>query len=241
MMIRTLTRRGGVALALAACLFPLTGCGGSSSSSTAHVRSVDAATNAGTANILINGGSTAGDQTYFSVSPYQFIQGGKTSTFTFTTSVSLPSNPTLPSNSYNIPDGDYFTAYLIGRSDVPVANKTDTTVVTDPRFLQVIAASDSHSTPSGQVSVRVVHGAADAGNVDVYVNGTLTFPNVAYATISSFTNVAPGTVTVQVNPVGSNTALIGPTNVTIQSGQAMTVVATETSTTPTYALQTVQN
>ena len=240
MTIRTQLRWGGAALALAACLTSLTGCGGSSSSNTAHIRSVDAATNAGTANIVINGGSSTADQTYFSVGGYEYIQGGKSSSFTFTTSVSLINNAILPSNSYNLSDGTYYSAYLIGRSDVPVASTSDTTIVTDPRFLQVIVASDSHDTPSGQVSVRVVHAAPDAGNVDVYINGIKTLTSVPYATISSFSNVASGTVTVQVNKTGTSTALIGPkTFSSVPSGHALTLLATEPSTTPTYDIQSI--
>ncbi len=184
---------GGMASAL------VTGCGSSSSSSTARIRGADLSVNGGTTGVLINSTAVGGDLTYNQTSAYNYVGQG-VSTFTFTTTASpagttvtgattgivVPPNPQLQLNN-----GSYYTAYLIGRVDVAPL----TTARADPRFLQTVVTGDKGAAanysaalpyadpPSGQANIRVLNGAPDAGPVDVLISSKAAFTSVAYPTL----------------------------------------------------------
>ncbi len=263
-------RRGGAALALlgtAAMLGAVlsAGCGSTSTTQTARVRVVNLATNAATADVLVNGGAEGGDLTIGEPTAYEYIGQG-VSTFGFTTTATLPTAFVQPpSSTLQLNNGSFYTAYLIGRSDVPsVAGRPS------PRFLQTVVTGDKGAAaaytagtaylapPSGQANVRILNGAPDAGPVDVLVNGKPAFTAVAYpplpivatgsiagtTTAPAVTPVTPyaalpaGTLSVQINAAGTATVLVPATNVSVSAGNAYTLVVTEPTTTPTYRLQT---
>lgn len=259
-------RRGGAALALLGAGTVLgalvsAGCGSTSTEATARLRAVDAATNAGTADILVNSGAAGGDLTFGQTTPYNFIGQGA-STFSFTTTATLPPNiiyPTGPTLTLN--NNSFYTTYLIGRSDVN--GKADT------RFLQAVITGDRGAAanyagtvvyadpPSGQANVRILNGAPDAGAVDVLINGKPGFSAVAYpafptipsgqtnanapAPATTYQAFPAGTLSVQVNAAGTATALVPPTNVPVSGGGSYTIVVTEPAVTPTYGLQTLND
>ena len=264
-------RRSGTALALLALgagWGALTaGCGSTSSnSSTAHVRGVNFATSAPAAvtdDVLVNGAALGGDLAFAQVSPYNYIGSGS-STFSFTTTAILPTNVTIPPRPVlSLSNGNYYTAYLIGRPDVPNVRPA----VPDPRFLQTVVTGDRGAAgnyaatpytdpPAGQANVRILDGAADAGPVDVLVNGSVAFTGVTYPILplpgasnvttgtaatpaTAYRAVPGGTISVQVNEVGTSTVLVPATNVSVSSGNTYTVVVTEPTNAPTYGLSTV--
>lgn len=214
----------------------LAGCGGSSGTSgtsSARVRVFDAATNAGTANILVNGGSGYGNQVFLGTSPYLYLATGA-STFTYTSTL-LPTGAVSTPTTYTLNDGVFYTAYLIGRADVPA---------TDGRYLQVVVANDANTPASGQAGVSVLNAAPDAGSVDVSVNNT-PFPGVAYPTAAkqatAYQSVAAGAVSVTVKAAGTSTVLVPATPLTVAAGQSYTLLVTEPTTAPTYAVTLVPN
>ncbi len=245
------------------------GCGSTSSnSSTAHVRGVNFAASAPAAvtnNVLVNGAALGGDLTFAQVSPYNYIGSGN-STFSFTTTAILPTNVTIPPRPVlALSNGNYYTAYLIGRPDVPNVKAA----TPDPRFLQTVVTGDGGAAanytvatytapPAGQINVRILNGAADAGPVDVLVNGSVAFPAVTYPILpkpgasdvtagaaatpaTTYQAVPGGTISVQVNTAGTSTVLVPPTSVSVSSGNVFTLVVTEPTNAPTYGVSLVSD
>lgn len=75
-------------------------------------------------------------------------------------------------------------------------------------------------------SVRVVHASPAAGNVDVFVDGNKLLSNVAFGTVSNYTNIATGSHRIQVAPVdkGVQSSVIDQTFV-LDAGVPYTVAA----------------
>ncbi len=252
------------------------GCGSSSTSASARIRGADLSVNGGTTGILLNNiGAIGGDLSFGQTSPYNYIGQG-VSSFSFstsgtypvvtasgaTTTVVIPPNPQLQLNN-----GSYYSAYLIGRIDVPPL----TTARADPRFLQVVVAGDKGAAanyitgatgttvtpyadpPSGQANLRILNAAPDAGPVDVLIGGKVAFPAVTYpllplglagnnvaavTPVTAYAAQPSGTLSVQVNAAGTSTVLVPAVNVSVGSGGAYTLVVTEPTIAPTYSLAT---
>lgn len=242
------------------------GCGSSSTDATARIRAADVATNAATAGVLINGGAEGGDLSFGQVTSYEYIGQGD-STFGYTTTAVLPTGYVIPpSPTLTLNNNSHYTAYLIGRSDVLAVG-----LKANPRFLQTVITGDRGAAanyasgaayadpPSGQANVRILNGAVDAGAVDVFINGgskpafaAVVYPalpalnattNVALAVTpaTSYLAVPGGTISVQVNAAGTSTVLLPPTNVSVSGGSVYTLVFTEPTIAPTYALTLVSD
>src|SRR4051794_3369200 len=79
---------------------------------------------------------------------------------------------------------------------------------------------------AAQSWIRVMHDSPDASNVDVYVDGTPVFENVAYATTSSYKALASGQHRVQVTPAGKSADdSVIDINVDLTRGKPYTVLA----------------
>jgi hypothetical protein len=268
-----LLRRRGMAapilLGMAGLLGALSaGCGSSSSSATARIRGIDLSVNGGTTGVLVNLTAVGGDLGFGQTSPYNYVGQG-ISTFGFTSSA--PTSPTTvagivtgavipPNAQLQLNNGSYYTAYLIGRADVPPA----TIASADPRFLQTVVAGDKGAAvnyltvpysnpPSGEANIRILNAAPDAGPVDVVIGGKTAFTSVAYPVlppgvtgndvpavnpVTAYSALPSGTLSVQINAAGTSTVLVPPTNVSVSGGQAYTIAVTEPSITPTYGLNT---
>lgn len=233
--------------------FALAGCGGTSgSNNSARIRAVDVAVNAQTANILVNSASANGDQMAFTstaVSPYLYIAGNRSSSFSYTTTALIPSGATPPAGpTLTLNNNQFYTVFLFGRSDVPV-HGTAFTGATDARFLQIVVTDDTHAAPAaGHASVRVVDAAPDAGAVDVNVGGALLSPaygNLTYQTPNRnflpapYVDVPAGTTSVSVMHTGTATPVVASTSVSVSAGKSYTLIITEPTTTPTFGLQTI--
>ena len=254
-----LRRRRSAALGLLLLAGALaTGCGSTSTSSTAHIRGVDLAVNAGTAGILVNNTALGGDLSFGQVSTYNFVGQG-VSTFGLTTSVSVPTTTVTgttvsavipPSTTLQLNNDSYYTAYLIGRVDVAPL----TAVRADPRFLQTVVAGSKGAAanyqptatgaagatyadpPSGQANIRILNGAPDAGPVDVLIGGTPAFTAVTYPLLPLGINtVTVGTTTTArtvpaVNPVTAYTPLpSGTLSVQVNAAGTSTVLVPPTN------------
>ena len=271
-------RRGKTApilLGLGSVLAALSaGCGSSSTSATARVRGADLSVDGGTTGVLVNSTAVGGDLTFGQTSPYNYV-GQSSSNFSFSTSVppatttvtGAPTTGVFPPNArLQLNNGSFYTAYLIGRVDV----KPLTAIKPDPRFLQTVVTGDKGAAavytagmtglaavayanaPSGQVNVRVLNAAPDAGAVDVLIGGKVAYPAVAYPAplpgaagknvdalvpVTPYTAQPSGTLSVQINAAGTSTVLVPPTTVSIGGG-ALTLIVTEPTITPTYGLTT---
>ncbi len=251
-----LSSRGRAALTASLPVLPLfvplllTGCGGTGggNNSTAHIRTVDAAPNTGTSNIIVNGEAPAGDQQYFqyagqssqSASPYYYIKPQDGVSLTYTTNTGLASGASPGTNNVNLSDGQSYTAFLIGRPD------TYNSSPSDPRFLQVVVPAQRAGGTGGQATLRVLDAAPDAGftttttttagvTTTVYNAGAITvnvgsgasavtFSSVGYATASNYQTLPTGSVPVTVS-VGGTTIETG--SVSLSSNSVYTLVIAE--------------
>lgn len=210
----------------------LAGCSGSSSDSSgnAEVRVVNACSNGGSSTVSVNGSSISSNQNYFSASSYN-SKGGGTSSLSF--SLSNNSSISYPAAIQNFLAGNFYSLILVGRADI--------TSPSDPRYPTLIVASDTFTTPStNQASVRFIHAAPDAGNVDVLINGTTALTNIAYKSIGSYISEPSGNVTFQYNQTGTSTALVSSQTIGLSAGHVYTfyiVEPTVTTTPPVYGLQ----
>ena len=213
---------GQAVLALIGVTGFIAGCGGSSSSSSvAHIRTLNDTTNGDAVTVIVNTASVISNQPLNGPAPpYLFINTG-TSTFSYISYVnSNSSTSTLPSsaNPYNttaqINSGVYYTAYATGRPDL-------VTPITSPipyGAMQTVVYPDTHSLPSaGNVNLRFFNGAPDAntstnlGAVDFYLdNGAKPIiTDVPFAGISGFATTVPsGTHQIEAYQAGSKTNLV---------------------------------
>ncbi len=218
-------QRWGLAALAALGTLAVTGCGSSSSDSTARIRSADYAVNGNTANVTVNTAINGGDLSKGQSTPYNFIGNGL-SDFGFVTTATLPADIATigspPNSRLQLSNGSFYSAYLIGRADV--RGKLDQrflqTVVTGDRSAAAIYSGSVAYTapPSGQANVRVLNAAPDAGftapntvgAVDVLINGKVAYSAVAYPPLL----IATGTAT-------SGTVAYAPAAVPVTPYQAV--------------------
>lgn len=86
-------------------------------------------------------------------------------------------------------------------------------------------AAPALAQDAGEAQVRVAHLAADAPNVDVYVNGEPALTDVPYTTISDYLPLPAGTQQVTVYATGDTTKPVIDTPVELAAGGAYTVAA----------------
>ena len=199
-----LRRRGmAAALLLGAAGVLSAGCGSTSSRSTAHIHGTDLSVNGGTTGVLVNLTAVGGDLSFGQTSAYNYVGQGL-STFSFTTSASIPTTTVAgiaatgdvipPNSQLQLNNDSYYSAYLIGRADVMPLTITRP----DPRFLQTVVAGNKGAAanyqtgapsttvtlysdpPSGEANIRILNAAPDAGPVDVLIGGKPAFTSVAY-------------------------------------------------------------
>ena len=61
----------------------------------------------------------------------------------------------------------------------------------------------ANTLASTDARIRVAHLSPDAPNVDIWVDGTLTYENVAFEEVTDYVALPPGSYLVQVEPTGS--------------------------------------
>ncbi len=241
----------GTAAGLSVAALFISGCGGSSlSPNVSRIRAYDGATGTtAQAAIYINNGSANGDQNYEQVTPYLYVNSGA-STFAWAVN-GLTGGATTPFPA-NLNAGTAYSAILLGRADEQFGTSSP---------ILDITADDQTAPPSGDSRYRLIHDAPDAGAVDVYINGQkeksgYAYPGTTVVGVSQvqlgegtpftlqqfgYSNVAAGSVKVQVNEAGTNTIVAGPTNFSVTAGSRYTFLLLEPTTTPTptYTLQQI--
>ena len=255
--------RAAAALSLLTVSILLTGCGGGGAignTSTARLRSLDAAVNPGnTADILVNGAANYGDQTYFGAannliaSPYNYIgpQNGVALSY-YLPNQTLPSGAAASSNTGNITTDNYYTAVLIGSYSANYA-----ATPTDPRVLQTVLLPPRSAPTANSATLRVMNAAPDIGFSSV-LNGTTssytigsvtiaigspavtTFSSITYGTVSLYQTLPPGTYPVTVTQLGSGGGPVTTTttSITVAGNTVYTLYLTEPTASPlTYDLK----
>lgn len=101
--------------------------------------------------------------------------------------------------------------------------------------IKLLDYEDDNRSVATAARLRVIHGASQAPNVDVYLveqgagigNSDPVLTDVPYEASSGYLDVAEGDYEVIVTPTGTGTAAIGPVNVSLLAGGVYTVVARE--------------
>jgi hypothetical protein len=148
---------------------------------------------------------------YKTVTPYREVEGQRY-TFRLRPAGMAQAEP-LASNSEGLDDGDYYTV-------VAVPGDGETAVL---RVLE-----DDFSWPAtGKARVRVVHAAADAGEVDLFADGrTELFDGIDFQSVSDYDEIDPWTGALQVRAQGEDAPLATAANVRFEAGKVYTVVVT---------------
>ncbi len=93
--------------------------------------------------------------------------------------------------------------------------------------LNAIFSADDPAGNMGGARVRVVHASPDAPAVDVWVDGTRVFENIAFEDITDFAEVPAGSYNVQVVPAGETMPVVIEADLTLDAMTDYTVVATD--------------
>jgi uncharacterized surface protein with fasciclin (FAS1) repeats len=147
-----------------------------------------------------------------------------------------PSLGTLAGSNvqFNLTDG-VFTVNNVGISDVDNVASNGIIHVIDGVILPRAAAS------AFPANVRVAHVAADAPNVDVYVNFQPVLTDVPFNAISDFLTLPAGVYNIAVAPTGTSIgdAVIGPVDVPLAPNTWTTIAATGTIANGTLGAQVI--
>lgn len=198
-------------LACFAALLLAAACGGTDH---ARLRVVHGSPDAPAVDVLVDGNKVVSGATYKQSSGYLTVDSGARKIEVRATGTSTDAISATPSFAAN----------------------TDTTIIAANKLASIepLVLQDDNSTPaSGNVKVRLVHGAPSAPSVDIYVTapgaalGTPTLANVPFKAVSQYLSVPAGSYEIRVTPAGSQTVVIDSGTVPLVAGQIRTVIAVD--------------
>ena len=211
--------KGLAGITAASALILAAGCNGGSdnnSSAQAKVRVLHASPDAPAVDVVVNSTAIAANAPFKTATGFSTINSGRG-----TVKVNVAgSNTTVISATPDFNAGRSYT--------IIAANKV---AAIEP----LIIDDDGAAPASGQVKVRVVHGAPSAPAVDVYVTApnaalagtTPTLANVPFKTISSVLQVAAGSYQIRVTAAGSKDAVFDAGTVALAAGADLVLVAVD--------------
>ncbi len=88
-----------------------------------------------------------------------------------------------------------------------------------------ISALAAPALATDPAEVRVIHASPDAPAVDVRVDGTLAFPNLAFTGVTEYAELLPDTYDVTVTPAGAESPVVIDAPLTLEDGTSYTVLA----------------
>lgn len=202
------------AAALVACVMGTVGCGGGGNSSEARVRVFHASPDAPAVDVLVNGGRIQEDLPYTAASDFLPVDVGHNRiqvNVAGTTTTAIDATLELDEN----------TDYLVVAAD-KVA-----------KIGPLVFVADRARPEQGFAKVRVLHTAASAPAVDVYVmapdagiaTATPVLTNVPFKALSDYLSVPSGSYDVAVTVAGTKTVAIEAKGLEISDGLVATVAA----------------
>jgi hypothetical protein len=214
--------KGLAGIAAASALILAAGCNGgndNNSPAQAKVRVLHASPDAPAVDVVVNSTAIAANAPFKTATGFSTINSGRG-----TVKVNVAgTNTTVISASPDFNAGRSYT--------IIAANKV---AAIEP----LIIDDDGVAPASGQVKVRVVHGAPSAPAVDVYVTApnaaltgaTPTLANVPFKTISGVLQVAAGSYQIRVTAAGSKAAVFDAGSVALAAGADLVLVAVDQNT-----------
>jgi hypothetical protein len=200
--------------AIAACFLTLSGCGDSNSDSQTSVRVFHASPDAPNVDVLLNGGRVLENVPYAAASDFLPVDSGDTRV-----QVNVAGTDTTAIDAHLNLEED--TDYLIVAAD-KVA-----------RIAPLVFTADRTVPSAGSAKVRVLHSAASAPAVDVYVtapdagiaNASPVLSNVPFKAMSDYLTVPSGTYDVAVTVAGTKQVAIEAKGLVIADQLVATVAA----------------
>ncbi len=92
-------------------------------------------------------------------------------------------------------------------------------------LLLMLASDGIVTAQESNARVRVVHASPDAPAVDVLVNDSVAFSNVAFKEITDYAELSTATYNIKVVPTGATEPVVIEADLTLNAGQDYTVVA----------------
>ena len=145
-----------------------------------------------------------------SVSSYRAVDG-KRYAFALRPAGMTNAKP-LSSNTEGLEDGSYYTVFALPGED---------------RSATLRVVRDKLDRPAdGKARLRVVHGADGVGSIDIHAPGLVTplLDNVAFQSVSDYTDVAPINGQVEVRPDGGTSAVVMLPNAHLEAGRYYTMM-----------------
>jgi hypothetical protein len=197
-----------------AALAVLSGCHKSSSSNSTNLRSVNAVGDSEPLDVLVADNVAVSALALGSTSGFSSVNSG-------TQEVKVRSSTSgaiLSDKSINFPSGAFNTLLIYGHR-AAMQNQ--------------LLADDTTTIDSGQLRVRLVNLAPDAGPVDMYLAAPIASSPViigaaAYGTVSSSAEVAPGSLTITFTTAGTQDILFQSSPQTFSAGTYYTILVVPT-------------
>jgi hypothetical protein len=199
-------------------LAAVVGCGSNDDNDEARLRVFHASPDAPNVDVLVNGGSVLEDVPYTAASEFLPLTAGK-------------SRITVTVAGTN-------TAVIDEQLDL--GHNTDYLVVAAGKVAEIapiVVTADRSAPPEGSARVRVLHTAASAPAVDVYVtapgagirSAEPVLSNVPFRAISNYLTVPAGSYDVSVTVAGTKNIAIEALNLAISDGLVATVAALDST------------
>jgi hypothetical protein len=200
--------------ALAALLIGIVGCGDSGDSSEARVRVFHASPDAPAVDVLVNGGRVLENVPYTVSSDFLSLDAGQSR---IQVNVAGTDTTAIDATLELAEDTDYF---------IVAADKV-------AKIAPLVFTADREVPEAGTARVRVLHSAASAPAVDVYVtapgqgiaSATPVLSNVPFKALSDYLSVPAGSFDVAVTLAGTKKVAIEAKGLEIPAGLVATVAA----------------
>jgi LPXTG-motif cell wall-anchored protein len=88
-----------------------------------------------------------------------------------------------------------------------------------------LALATSALAADGQARARVIHASPDAPAVDIWVNGSVAIPNLAFPNATDYVEFAPDTYKIQVSPAGATEPIVIDADLTLEADTDYSVAA----------------
>lgn len=224
-----------VAVAAAAVLaLTIAGCGSSNSSNIVDVRTVDDVSNGGSATVEVNNGSVSGSQTYFTITPYHYLQPASCAITLQLSVIAL----TYPTTYANLSGGNYYTVYAIGNATI-----TDPTATGYPST--ILLQDDTSGASGGSVKLRFIQAAPDAGSASLSIDGAAVGSTMAYGAQTPYATYSGSSVSIAVtgtNGSASSPSTLVSKTLNLSAGHSYTLLMDEpTMGSGSYAIEVVED
>lgn len=147
---------------------------------------------------------------YKAVTSYRVLEGKR---YAFAVRpAGMPTAKPLSSNTEGLRDGNYYTAFVLPGTGHGAHLRVVDDLLTSPG--------------TGKAKVRVVHGSADAGELDLYATGAkeALFDGIDFQSVTAYREIEPVNGQLEIRVEGQATAVFSVANAHIEAGRFYTVV-----------------